>query len=107
MCKTLKSTECGFTKSWATIVVVLITPVCVQKRLHNIGIFSAIVNGFTIASIFIIIYITVNIYNMPIAEANKEYYLNLKEDDRDYSYWIPGKIPSFCAAMMNLFEGNQ
>jgi amino acid permease len=66
MCKTFKSTECGFTKSWSTITAILIIPICVQKRLHNIGIFSAIINGFTCAAIFIIVYITWNIYQMPV-----------------------------------------
>ena len=43
------------------------------KRLRNIGIFSAVINCFTIVAIFIILYITRRIYKMQIEDANTEY----------------------------------
>jgi len=78
-----------------------------QKRLRNIGIFSAVINCFTVVAIFIILYLTYRIYKMPIEDANAEYDLDLTEQNREYALWVPARIPGFCAAMMNLFEGNQ
>jgi hypothetical protein len=71
--------ECGQTKLWATVSLVLLAPICMQKRLRNIGIFSAVINCFTVTAIFIILYITYRIYKMPIAGANAEYDLELTQ----------------------------
>ena len=77
------------------------------KRLRNIGIFSAVINVITVVAVFIIVYITSKIWNMSIEDANASYDLELTTGDRDYSLWVPARIPGFCAAMMCLFEGNQ
>lgn len=77
------------------------------KRLRHIGIFSVVINVITVAAIIIIFYITNKIWNMSIEEANSSYNLELNPEDRDYALWVPAGIPGFCAAMMNLFEGNQ
>ena len=44
---------------------------------------------------------------MPVADVNAEYDLDLTDQNREYALWEPARIPEFCAAMMNLFEGNQ
>ena len=39
-------------------------------------------------------------------ELFKEYGLKITKKDREYEYWNFTMLPAFCAAMMNMFEGN-
>ena len=78
-----------------------------QRRLRNIGIFSAIILIFTFSAIIIIIYLCITIAMKSPEENQNDYGLDITDEDRDYNYWDSLMIPVFSATMMTLFEGNQ
>ena len=82
-------------------------PIIFLKSLKNIGFFSFVVMVFTFVSIVLIIITCWDVYNSNLSTLQKEYGLKITAEDREYVEWNFAEIPMFCAAMMNLFEGNQ
>jgi proton-coupled amino acid transporter len=107
MCKTFKSADCGKSKLYAIIILVILLPILYLKRLSAIGVFSLIILVFTFLAIFIILYLSIDILNDSPQEANEVYGTHITDEDRDYKYFDGMMLPIFCASMMSLFEGNQ
>jgi len=78
-----------------------------MKKFSNIAYFSAFVLLFTLFAYCVIIYKCIVILDLPIRLKNSEYNLDIKNTDFQYLFWNISMLPSFCSAMMNLFEGNQ
>lgn len=62
---------------------------------------------FTAFAFLIIVIKCTEIISMETKESNAEYDWNYTKSDYDYVYWNVSMLPSFCSAMMNLYEGNQ
>lgn len=107
MCETLQWTTCGMHKSWILMMNIALLPLLYQKNLSKIGYFSLFAVFCTAVSFVLIMFICFNIYTMNEKEVMKEYGLKITKEDRNYNYWNFSMLPAFCAAMMNIFEGNQ
>jgi amino acid permease len=106
VCKTFKWNDCGYKVLYSSIILIILLPMIYQRRLRNIGIFSAIILIFTFSAIIIIIYLCITIAMKSPEENQNDYGLDITDEDRDYNYWDSLMIPVFCATMMTLFEGN-
>lgn len=61
---------------------------------------------FTGFAFLIIVVKCTEIFSMATDESNAEYDWHNSKSDYDYVYWNVSMLPSFCSAMMNLYEGN-
>lgn len=75
--------------------------------MSNIGIFSAISMSFTLFAIVVILIISGIILSKSPEENLRDYNLVITEEDRHYNYFEPIMVPTVCAALNSLFEGNQ
>ena len=107
MCKTLKTRECGHNYQYSFIILLILLPIILMRRLAAVGFFSIFILCFTFLALGIIVYMCSKIYIMTPQEVNDEYHLPLTEEDRNYNYWDTSMLPLFCATMMTLFEGKQ
>ena len=89
------------------MILTILLPVLLLRRLAAIGYFSIFVLIFTFIAIGIIIYMCAVIYSKSPQEVEDDYHVQITEEDRQYNMFDGMMLPIFCATMMTLFEGNQ
>ena len=82
MCKTWKYRECGYQHLYSILIILLISPIYLQRKLANIGYFSIFILILTFISIGLIIYLCIVIYTKPVDQVDAEYNLHMTEEDR-------------------------
>lgn len=107
MCRSYKLTKCGKQKYYVIGLNILLLPVIYQRSFSNIASFSMLVLFFTAFSFLIIVIKCSQIIQMETKDIDEQYEWDYTKRDFEYVYWNVSMLPSFCSAMMNLYEGNQ
>ena len=81
-------------------------PFICMRTMDNLAYFSMAVLLFSVLSFAFITYLSADIVNLSVDEANSKYGLHLKDSDRDFKYWDWLMFPIFIANFMNVFEGS-
>lgn len=105
-CRSIKARECGYSKYYSALIVLILLPLILCRRLTNIGVFSAVILIFSIVSIGIIIYLLCVIVNMSPKEVEETYHVKLTDEDREVKEIDYLFVPIFIGAFFNVFEGN-
>ena len=69
MCKTYEVADCGYQKTWATLINVAMLPILFQRKMSSIGYFSIVSLIFTVMSFLLITYECISIMNLKIDES--------------------------------------